>query len=211
MRFKDRKDAGEKLAGLLLNYNNDPNAIVLGLARGGIVTAAPIAVKLNLPLDVICPRKIGAPLNPELAIGAVTESGDVYLDPTLIAFLKVEHSYIDQQVVKEKNMAIHRTAAFRRGLPPLNLKGKTVILVDDGIATGATMLAAIHSVRGQGAARIIVAVPVAPQDTRRKMADSVEEMVVLSTPCTFFGVGEFYDEFRQTEDSEVLQLLNRSR
>jgi len=211
MRFKDRKDAGEKLAGLLLNYNNDSNAIVLGLARGGVVTAAPIALKLKLPLDVICPRKIGVPLNPELAIGAVTESGDVYLDPGLIAFLNAEHSYTDQQVAKEQSMAIYRTALFRRGLPPLNLRKKNVILVDDGIATGATMLAAIHSVRGQGAAKIIVAVPVAPQDTYRKIADSVEQMVVLSTPCTFFGVGEFYDEFRQTEDREVLQLLNRPR
>lgn len=209
MRFKDRKDAGEKLASLLVHYSNEPSVIVLGLARGGIVTAAPIAARLGVPLDVICPRKIGAPLNPELAIGAVTEFGDLYLNSELITSLPVEQAYIEQQILKEKSRAVYRATMFRQGLPSLDLRHKTVILVDDGIATGATIVAAIQSVQKQGAAKVIVAVPVAPSVVTQKIEEIADEMVVLKTPDVFFGVGQFYDEFHQIEDREVLQLLSK--
>lgn len=209
MRFKDRKDAGERLSELLLKYKDNPAVIVLGLPRGGVVTAAPIATKLRAPLDIICPRKIGSPFDPELAIGAVTESGDVYLNADIVTSLGVEDAYINQQIVKEREIARARTALFRNKLPPLELESKTVILVDDGIATGATMMAAIHSVRAQGALKVVVAVPVAPPDTYQKITNRVDEMVILDIPHLFFGVGEFYEDFRQTENEEVTKLLKR--
>lgn len=210
MIFADRREAGERLVPELDKYRNDPNAVVIGLPRGGVVTAFEVAKGLHLPLDVVCPRKVGAPFNPELAIGAITESGEGVFHHDLIARLGVSQRYIDQEVEKEKKVAQRRLALFRKNRPKINLQGKTVIIVDDGLATGATMLAAIKSVKKEKAEKIVVAVPVSPQDTYEKIQEEVDEIVVLGTPAYFAAVGQFYVNFAGTEDEEVVELLRQA-
>lgn len=207
MIFKDRHDAGQKLVPLLQKYKNDPNAIVIGLPRGGVVNAAEVAKGLNLPLEVTCPRKIGAPYQPELAIGAITETGDGTFNEELILRLNVPETYIQRQIEIEKNTAQRRVQLYHKNRPKIPVEGKTVILVDDGLATGATMKAAIQSIRSLGASRIVVAVPVSPPDTFEEIKEMVDEAVVLDTPYYFQAVGEFYEDFSQTEDDEVISLL----
>lgn len=208
MRFHDRKDAGKKLVPLLKKYANDPHAIVIGLPRGGVVTAFEVASGLHLPLDIICPRKIGAPFNPELAVGATTETGEAIFNEELLAQLDISEDYISRQIEKEKLVAQRRLEIYRKGRPPLDLEDKTVILVDDGLATGATMKAAIKSVRAGGASIVVVAVPVSPPDTFQEIEGMVDEAVAIDTPAFFAAVGQFYDRFDQTEDEEVIALLN---
>lgn len=208
MIFRDRRDAGEKLAGLLTEYREAKDTIILGLPRGGVVTAHAIAQKLRLPLDITCPRKIGAPFNPELAIGAVTESGFGIYNGSLIEQIGVSEQYIKEETEKEKQRAQQRLRLFRKDLPPRQLKGKTVILVDDGLATGATMKAAIESVKNEKAKKIVVAVPVSPVDTLHEIKQLADEVVCLATPSFFQAVGQFYERFDQTEDDEVLELLH---
>lgn len=207
MIFKNRSDAGLQLVAKLERYRHDPKAIVLGLPRGGVVTAYEIAHGLGLPLDVTCPRKIGAPFNPELAIGAITETGKTFFNEDVIRQLDVPHDYIERTMEKERKRAEERSALFRKGKPPLTVKGLTVILVDDGLATGATMKAAIQSIKEGGASKIVVAIPVAPPDTLREIMHMVNEVVCLLAPPFFSAVGEFYEDFSQTEDSEVIELL----
>jgi putative phosphoribosyl transferase len=208
--FRDRQDAGQKLATALLGYANQKDAIVIGLPRGGVVTAAEVAKKLHLPLDIVCPRKVGAPFNPELALGAVTESGDGFFNQDLLRQLEIPEHYLQAEIEKEKKVAHARCVAYRKGKPPLNLKDKVVILVDDGLATGATMKAAIQLVRAAKAKKIIVAVPVSPQETLHEIKELANEVVCLSTPYLFQAVGQFYDDFSQTEDDEVIELLTHT-
>lgn len=208
MIFTNRKDAGERLVPELIKYRNDPNAVVIGLPRGGVVTAFEVAKGLHLPLDVVCPRKVGAPFNPELAIGAITETGEGVFHYDLISYLGVSPKYIEQEVEKEKKVAQRRLALFRKNRPKIDLQGKSVILVDDGLATGATMQAAIKSVKKEKAEKIVVAVPVAPQDIYEKLQEEVDEIIVLDTPASFSAVGQFYIEFAGTEDEEVVELLS---
>lgn len=210
MYFLDRKDAGLQLAKKLISYKNHPNTIVLGLPRGGVVTAAEIAKQLQLPLDIICARKIGAPNNPELAIGAVTETGEGYFNQDILDYIGVSSAYIQTQIEQEKKEAERRLRVYRQNRPPLNLKGKTAILVDDGIATGATMKASIQSVKASGADKIIVAAPVSAIETFDRIKEEVDEAIVLTTPIPFYAVGEFYRDFSQTTDKEVIDLLNAS-
>lgn len=207
MLFKDRSDAGKQLAAALLEYANQKNAIVIGLPRGGVVVAAEVAAKLNLPLDVICPRKVGAPFNPELALGAVTETGAGFFNEDLIKELQIPQNYLKVEIEKQKNIAEQRLLMYRKELPPLNLNGKIVLLVDDGLATGATMKAAIQFVKMQNAKKIIVAVPVSPQERLQEMKKLVDEVVFLSAPYLFQAVGQFYEDFNQTSDEEVVDLL----
>lgn len=209
MIFRDRQDGGKQLAQELLKYHHQPNVVVLGLPRGGVVTAFEVAKALSLPLDIVCPRKIGAPFNPELAIGAITETGEGVFHDNLISRLGISEKYIQQEVEKEKQQAQRRLTLFRKNRPKINLEGKTVILVDDGLATGATMEAAIKSVTAEGAAKIVVAVPVSPPDTYDKIQREVDEIVALSTPTFFEAVGQFYDDFSPTEDEEVVELLSK--
>lgn len=211
IRFRDRTDAGKQLVPLLKKYSKDPNAIVIGLPRGGVVNAYEVATGLHLPLDVICPRKIGAPFNPELAIGAITESGEGILNEELLSQIQVPASYIKQEIEKEKKVAQRRLEAYRKNRPKLDFKGKTVILVDDGLATGATMKAAIKSVKAAGANKVVVAVPVAPPDTYEEIAGMVDEIVVIALPAFFAAVGQFYDNFSATEDQEVIDLLQKTQ
>lgn len=206
--FDDRRDAGKRLAPLVAQYRHQKNAVVIGLPRGGVVTAYEIAQFLELPLDVICPRKVGAPHNPELALGAVTESGKGFFNEELISQLNVSKEYLKEEIEKEKMRAAMRLSLYRKGRPTLDFQGKTVIIVDDGLATGATMKAAILAIKTEKAAKIVVAVPVSPPDTAAEIREMVDEFVCIDTPWFFQAVGQFYKQFGQTEDDEVIALLS---
>jgi putative phosphoribosyl transferase len=207
MLFQDRKDAGRQLSLQLLKYKNKPDTIVLGLARGGVVTAAEVASLLHLPLNVIVVRKIGAPGNEELAIGAIAEHGDGFFNHHLIGLLGVSSDYLKKEIERQKRILKERLSLYRGKSLSLPLKDKTVILVDDGIATGASMRVAIASMREAGVKKIVLAVPVAAPDSLKKISDAVDETMCLSTPAFFEAVGSFYRIFDQTTDEEVIQLL----
>lgn len=209
--FIDRQDAGKKLAELLMQYKDEKEVIIIGLPRGGVVLAYEVAKALNQPLDVICPRKVGAPYNPELAIGAITETGEGYFNDQLIERLEVPHKYIEAECAKEQATAKRRLELFRKGLKPLDCSGKVVIIVDDGLATGATMKAAIQAIKKQKAKKLVVAVPVSPPDTAADISTMCNEFICIATPWNFQAVGQFYEIFGQTEDAEVVSLLDRSK
>lgn len=209
--FLDRHDAGKKLAASLAKYKGKSNVLIIGLPRGGVVLAYEVALFLHQPLDVICPRKIGAPDNPELAIGAITETGEGYFNEPLISALGVSAQYIEKECANQRAVAIKRLVLFRKGLPPVSFANKTVIIVDDGLATGATMKAAIESIKKQHPAMIVVAVPVSPPDTATEIAAMCDECICLDTPWNFKAVGQFYEVFAQTEDAEVVSLLSDDR
>ncbi len=208
--FIDRHDAGKKLAAALTDYKDIKDVIVIGLPRGGVVVAAQVAEYLHQPLDVICPRKIGAPFNPELALGAITETGQGHFNKQLIASIGVSPQYLEAECAKEKAVALRRLTLFRKGLPPLNVREKIVIIVDDGLATGATMKAAISSLKEQKALKIVVAVPVSPPDTAVEIRNMCDVFVCLDTPWSFQAVGQFYKNFEQTEDEEVVEILKKN-
>ena len=205
--FRDRVEAGELLAHALKAYDKNPKAIVLGLPRGGVVTAYAVAKKLTLPLDILSLRKIGAPQNPELALGAVSATGEIFLNEDLISHLGVPEGALASKIKSERERALERYERFRKGREPLHLEGKTVILVDDGLATGATMQAAILTAKAQGAARVVLAVPVAAPESLEEVKDNADEEVCLNTPFFFQAVGQFYEDFSQVEDEEVISLL----
>lgn len=210
MIFTDRKEAGKRLALELHHFQQSPATVVIALPRGGVVVGYEVAQALSLPLDIISPRKIGAPFNPELAIGAITETGEKILFTDLIEQLGVSQEYIQKAIVKEQEEAKRRLHYYRKNRKGRAISGKKVILVDDGLATGATMLAAIQTVRAEKAQQIIVAVPVAPAESVEKIAPLVDSIVCLSTPADFYAVGQFYNHFDQTSDQEVIQLLEES-
>src|SRR5665647_3307816 len=197
--FGDRVDAGKRLASALKNFSGK-KGIVLAIPRGGVVVGFEIAKALNLPLDVIIPRKIGAPDNPELAIGAVAEDGTEILDSNLIKYLGVSREYIKEEIER-------RLKLYRQDTSYPDLKGLDVIVVDDGIATGSTMKAALASVKNRGAASITVAVPVGPPSTIEELEKMADRVVCLYTPEFFQAIGEFYKDFSQTSDEEVIGLL----
>jgi putative phosphoribosyl transferase len=209
MYFKDRLDAGRQLALSLLSYKNKPNVIILGLPRGGVIIAHEVASKLQLPLDIICARKVGAPHNDELAIGAITENGEGYFNQELIDRLEINDEYLKKTVEKEKTEAQRRFNLYRNNRPILNLQNSVVILVDDGMATGATMKASIQSLRSRNAAKIIVGVPVSSIDTFEEIKGAVYQVIALYLPFPFYAVGQFYQNFSQTTDAEVIELLSR--
>jgi predicted phosphoribosyltransferase len=208
MRFHDRKQGGALLAKELRHYANHPNTIVIALPRGGVVTGAAIADALSLPLDVLVVRKLGTPGHPELAMGAVGRGGVRVLNDEVVRALRISPRVIEAAAEREEAEAERREAIFRSGRPPLAVAGKTIIIADDGLATGSTMLAAIECLKAQKPARIVVAVPVAPPDTCRTLRPEVDELVCLSTPSDFMAVGEWYDEFAQVADEAVVDLLN---
>jgi len=205
--FKDRAHAGKELALLLEKYHDDKNTIIIGLPRGGVVTGYAVAKALHLPLDIVCPRKVGAPGNPEYAIGAVTETGEAILNEPVIADIGIPEQYLKETLESEKQQALMRLHLYRKGLPPRNFHGKNIIIVDDGMATGHTMKAAIKSVKAEGAKAIIVAVPVTPPDTVEEIRETVDEVVYLEAPPFFAAVGQFYQNFAATTDEEVIALL----
>lgn len=206
--FKNRIDAGEQLAKKLAIFKNRDDVIAIGLPRGGVPIAYEIASALEVPLDIVCPRKIGAPGNKEFAIGAITETGEGMIDELTIARLKIPQSYIEQEMQQEKEVALRRLKVYREGLPPRNLEHKTVILIDDGLATGATMKAAVHSARAEGAAKVVVAIPVSPPNTLKEMEEIADDVICLSAPLYFQAVGQFYEDFTPTEDEEVIELMH---
>lgn len=205
--FRDREEAGDLLAEQLLGYRDQPKSWVVGLPRGGVRTAGRVALALRLPLDVVCPRKIGAPFQPEYAIGAVAEEGEGFFDPALLARLGVTLESLGGAINAERQEAHRRLLLYRRHLPPRSWKGATLLLVDDGIATGSTMKAAISSARALGAAQVVVAVPVLPADRVEEFRHLADQLVYLAAPRDFYAVGQFYDEFEATSDQEVLQIL----
>lgn len=210
MIFEDRQDGGKKLAKSLKRFKSNNDVIILGLPRGGVVTAFEIANELNLPMDLVVPRKIGAPDNPEFAIGAITEDGKGVFDADVISSYSISEDYIKREVEKEKKEASRRLKTYRQDRDPLILKDKIVILVDDGVATGSTMIAAIESVKNKEAKKIIVAVPVTSRSALRKIEEMVDEVIYLDAPLFFGAVGAFYEVFDQTEDDEVIELMEKS-
>jgi putative phosphoribosyl transferase len=211
MIFKNRVEAGQKLAEKLKNYKDKKDIIILALPRGGVVTAYAVAKELNLPLDLVVPRKIGAPFNEEYAIGAITESGEGIFDQEAIATVGATKEYLDKKITEEKKEALRRLKTYRKNRPPLDLKDKTVIIIDDGIATGLTMRAAIKSVKEKNAKKIIVAVPVTAKESLETVKKEVDEVIYLDAPEYFGAVGAFYENFGQTTDEEVIDLMEKSK
>ena len=206
MIFKDREDAARRLAKKLLHLRNE-KPIILAIPRGGVVTGNVIAKELGGKLDIIVSRKIGAPDNHELAIGAVMHDGSFFPNLGIIDALNVSQEYINSEI-KSQLKEIERRLTKFRGNVKYDLQNKTVILVDDGIATGATMFAASNWVKKQYPKRLIVAIPVGPSDTIERLS-KLAEIVVLETPEFFNAVGEFYEDFEQVEDSQVIEILSQ--
>ena len=209
MRFRDRADGGQRLAKKLLTYKNNPKAIVLGLPRGGVVTAYEVAKELSLPLDIIVTRKIGAPGQEELAVGALTQEGKPIFNQELLESLGLSEQDVAAIIEKEKKEAQRLLATYRGNRAPLDVKNKIAIIVDDGIATGATMRAAVATARNLGALKIIVAVPVAPPESLKEIRKEADEVICLFIPEVMLGVGAFYDLFAQTDDATVIELLRK--
>lgn len=208
--FSDRKDAGKQLASALTDFSFK-EGMVLAIPRGGVVVGYEIASALNFKLDVIIPRKIGTPDNPELAIGAVTEDGTMILDDSLIMYLGVSNDYIYQESERQKQEIRRRQNFYRQGVSEPEIKDKNVIVVDDGIATGYTMKAALASVRNRGAATLTVAIPVGPPSTIKELEGQADNIVCLYTPEYFQAIGQFYSDFSQTTDKEVIELLKKQK
>ena len=185
-----------------------PPALVLGIPRGGVVVAARVASRLGIPLDVVVPRKIGAPGNPELAVGAVA-AGVQALDEPAIRRLGLDMAAVRDEAARQTVEVARRTAAYRQGLPPLALAGRTAVLVDDGVATGWTCAAAASYTRRAGAARVLVAVPVGPPGLAERLRPVVDQVVVLVTPDPYLNVGQVYERFPQVDDDEVLRCLEQ--
>lgn len=207
--FEDRVEAGHKLAKGLLQYKGK-DAIVLAIPRGGVVVGYEVANELGAALDVIIPHKIGAPGNTELAIGAVTQDGTLMLNSQLIEHLQVSENYIQSEAERQRKEIERRMAKYRGNKEYPRLKGRIAILVDDGVATGATLRAAIASIRKNKPASLVLAVPVGPPDTIEALRNEVDTVVCLGTPEPFFAIGQFYRSFSQTSDEEVIRLLSRA-
>ncbi|MEM3382720.1 MAG: phosphoribosyltransferase [Nitrososphaerales archaeon] len=208
--FKNRLEAGKILAEALSEYKNK-DTIVLAIPRGGVVVAYEVAKALNAPLDLIIPRKIGAPDQPELAIGAVTEDGTTILNQDIIQNLKVPEEYIKAEVKRQLEEIERRIKKYLGDKPRIPIRGKIVILIDDGVATGATIKAAIASIRKREPALIVLAIPVGPKDTIRELRKYTDKVVCLMMPEPFFAIGQFYENFDQISDEEVIQILNKFR
>ena len=206
--FESRTEAGKILADALLEYKNK-SPIVLAIPRGGVIVAYEVAKALNAPIDLIIPRKIGAPGQPELAIGAVTEDGTTILNQDILRYLRVSDDYIKDEAKHQVEEIKRRMERYLGDRPRHSIEGKVVILVDDGVATGATIRAAIASIRKRKPALIVLAIPVGPLDTVEELRREADEVICLMTPEPFFAIGQFYKSFEQTSDEEVIQILNK--
>lgn len=203
--FRDRTEAGERLAEALRDLVAEP-LVVLGVPRGGVIVGVPVAARLGAPLDVVVPRKVRAPGNPELGIGAVAPGVRV-LDEGVVARLGIDPDYLDREIALEQEEVGRRTVAYRGDRPPLELAGRDAVVVDDGVATGGTALAALRWARNAGAARVIFAAPVGPPGTASRLRREADVVLILETPGSFRAVGEWYDRFDQTTDEEVRAAL----
>lgn len=207
MIFTDRADAGRQLARQLAGFAGREGAIVLGIPRGGVVVAAEIAKALRLPLDVFLAHKLGVPAQPELAFGAVAEEGIRYLDQEMVRHQQIQPETIDRIAAEVQALLEKRSRLYRGSRPPPEIAGKTILLVDDGIATGASIFAAVLALHQLRPAELILAVPVAPAATCSWLRKSVDQLICLLQPANFLAVGEFFADFSQTSDQEVARLL----
>jgi predicted phosphoribosyltransferase len=208
--FQDRRDAGRTLARIVAKTRDLHDGIVLGLPRGGVPVAYEVACQLNLPLDVFIVRKLGVPGEEELAMGAVASGGTVVINPSIVHHLGISPEVVQAAVRREEVEIERRERAYRNGYPPIRVADRTAILVDDGLATGATMLAAARALRPR-TERVIVAVPVSAERTCNELRGEVDEVICANTPEHFFAVGAFYRDFTQTTDEEVRSLLSQAR
>jgi predicted phosphoribosyltransferase len=206
-RFENRADAGRQLASMLAGYAALPDAIVLALPRGGVPVGYEVAVGLGLPLDIFLVRKLGVPGHEELAMGAIASGGVRVLNDDVVGPLNISPSTIERVAASEQQELERREAAYRDGRPSPNLRGTTVILVDDGLATGSTMLVAIRSINLQQPARIVAAVPTAAPSVCAEIGREADEIVCAITPEPFYAVGLWYDDFSETTDEDVRHLL----
>lgn len=211
MIFRNRQEAGAMIAEKLMHYADKKDVIVIALPRGGVATGLEIAKRLNRPLDVIIVRKIGFPGQPELAIGAMAETGAVVLNEEIISMGGVSKEYIDRESEEKKKEIERRKELYRGGAGIPEVKGKIVILVDDGVATGATMKSAISALKIEKPERIVVALPVASVEAKRSIGAMVDEIICLQAPPDFMAVGAYYEDFSQVTDDEVVEMLRRSR
>ena len=211
MKFEDRGDAGRRLADKLAHLK-DTQPVVLALPRGGVAVGFEISRALDAPLDIVLVRKIGVPWQPELALGAVTDgaSPEIFIDRRLATSLDVADSYIEEETARQLEEIERRRKSYCEGRPALEVAGRTAIVVDDGIATGATMRVALQAVRRRGPARLVLAVPVAPPDTLAALGEGADETVCLETPIGLGAIGFFYRDFHQMSDAEVTELLARA-
>ena len=207
MRFHDRRDAGLQLVQKLA-WLKDKDAIVLAIPRGGVVVGDVIAKSLNAKLDVVVPRKLGAPSNPELAIGAVMHDGSSYLNDYVVKTLNVDQEYIRTEI-KEQVREIERRLELFRGSKKYDLTDKIIVLVDDGIATGATTMVALTWIKKQRPKMVVLATPVAPGEVARMLEQIVDRLIILMMPLEFGAVGEFYEDFAQVGDDDVVEILRR--
>lgn len=207
MIFENREEAGKKLVAKLKSFQSKKNLIILAIPRGGLIIGKQLSQSLNCPLDIIVTKKIGAPGNPELAIGAMGAVGEPVINKELAARVGADEKYIKSQISNLESEVARRIKEYRGDKLPLKLKNKTVIITDDGVATGATMEAAVEVVRQQNPKKIIVAIPVIARDSLKKIEGKADEVIYLDAPLMFFAVGQFYRDFPQTTDEEVKELL----
>jgi putative phosphoribosyl transferase len=208
--FADRAEAGSRLAKQLAAYAGRPDVVVLALPRGGLPVAEPVAAALGAPLDVLVVRKLGVPGHEELAMGAIVSGGGRVLNESVLQQLDIPDVVIDTVAAREEREMARREHAYRGDRPPIEFGGKTVIIVDDGLATGATMRAAVAGVRQRRPARIVVAIPVAAADACAALRREADEVICVAAPESFFAVGQWYDDFSQTTDAEVHAILSRA-
>jgi putative phosphoribosyl transferase len=210
MLFRDRTDAGRQLAAQLMGYADRPDVLVLALPRGGVPVAFEVAQALHAPLDIFLVRKLGVPGHEELAMGAIASGGVRVLNEDVVRSLDLSEEMIDAVAVQERQELKRREQLYRRDRPPPDVRGKTIILVDDGLATGSTMRAAVAALRQQHPARIVVAVPIGARDTCADFEAEADETVCASMPEPFYAVGLWYGDFSQTTDDEIAELLGRA-
>jgi putative phosphoribosyl transferase len=206
-RFKNRKEAGRILAEKLTRFSNHPDVIVLALPRGGVPVGFEVARELNVPFDALLVRKLGVPKHEELAMGAIASGGTRYLNRAVIESLRIPPEILEEVERREALELMRREALYRGNRAPLNVEGRTVILVDDGIATGSTVRVAIQALRSQHAGKIIVATPAAPPAAKWEIEPLVDDFVAVVTPDDFYGVGQFYEDFAPIDDDTVYELL----
>ena len=206
--FRNREEAGRMLADELSHYRNDPTALILALPRGGVTVGYQLSLALHVPLDVFMTRKIGAPGNPEYAIGAVAETGSHYLNQEAVSSFGLSRHELDRLIHVQETEIARRKDLYRQGRPLPQLTGRTVLLVDDGIATGSTFLASALAIRSLQPRRLIGVIPVGPSSTIREVRLHMDELVILMTPDPFEAVGNFFVDFTQVEDRDVIQHLN---
>lgn len=208
MMFRNREEAGRRLGERLIQFRDDPTAIILALPRGGVAVGYQLSLGLHLPLDVFITRKVGAPDNPEYALGAIAETGTVYLNPEAMAGYSLSRADIEELTQAQHREIARRQDLYRQGRRLLTLTDRLVILVDDGIATGSTYFASVQSIRHLKPRRLIGAIPVGPVETIREVCTQVDELIVLATPDPFMAVGNHYIDFAQVSDHDVVEYLN---